>query len=66
MHREVEIEHPTVPYIDHKGVISSSNSSLFVINDFVLVLPKTVFPPSPIISYALKEMQKSTIDLGHN
>ena len=59
MLREVEIQHPTTPCIDFKGVISSFNSSLFVIN----VFPKIAFPPSPIISYSSKELQKSIFDL---
>jgi len=59
---EVEIQH-FIPCIDFKGVIPSFNSSLFVINAFVLTLPKISFPPSLIISYSLKELQKSTFDL---
>jgi len=63
MFKEVEIKHPTTPCIDFKGVIPSFNSPLFVINAFVLVLPKTFFPPSPIISYSSIDLQKSTFDL---
>ena len=63
MLREVEIQHPITPCIDLKGVIPSLNSSLFVVNAFVLVLPKICFPFSPIISYSSKELQKLTFDL---
>jgi len=63
MLREVEIQHPITSGIDLKGVIPSFNSSLFVVNAFVLVLPKICFPPSPIISYSSKELQKLTFDL---
>ena len=62
MLREVEIQHPTVSCIK-KGVIQFLNSSSFVINSFVLVLPKIVFPPSPIIPYSSKDLQKLTFDL---
>jgi len=50
MLREVGKQHLT-PCIDFKGVIPSFNFPLFVIKAFVLVLPKIVFLPSPIISY---------------
>jgi len=62
MLREVEIQH-FIPRIDFKGVIPSFNSSLFVINAFVLTLPKIAFPPSPIISYSLVDFSKQTFDL---
>jgi len=57
MLREVEIQHPTVSCIN-KGVIQFLNSLSFVINSFVSVLPKIVFPPSPIIPYSSKDLQK--------
>jgi len=63
MLREVEIQHPTAPSIDFNGVIPSFNSFLFVTNAFVLVLPKTTFPPSLIISYSSKDLQNLTFDL---
>jgi len=63
MLREVEIQHPTTPSIDLKGVISSFNSSLFVVNTFVLVLPKIVFPPSSFILNTSKEFPKIFFDL---
>jgi len=62
MLREVKIQHLT-PSIDLKGVIPSFNFPLFVINAFALVLPKTTFPPSPIIPYSSKDLQKLTFDL---
>jgi len=62
MLRELKIQHPT-PCIDFKGVIPSFNFSLIVINTFVLVLPKTVFTPSPFISYCSKDFPKQTLDL---
>ena len=43
MLREVEIQHPTTPCIDLKGVIPSFNSPVFVVNTFVLVIPKMFF-----------------------
>jgi len=58
MLREVEIQHPTTSCIDLKGVIPSFNSSLFVVNNFVLVLPKIVFPPSSFILNTSKEFPK--------
>jgi len=60
MLREVEIQHPRAPCL--KGVISSLNSSLFVINASGLTLRKIVFSPSPINPYS-KYLQKSTFDL---
>ena len=63
MLREVEIQHPTNPCIDLKGVIPSFNSSLFVVNTFVLVLPKIVFPPSSFIINTSKEFPKIFFDL---
>jgi len=62
MLREVEIQHPTVSYIN-KGVIQFLNSPSFVINSFILVLPKILFPPPPIIPYSSKDLQKLTFDL---
>jgi len=63
MLREVEIQHPTAPCIDFKGVIPSFNTSLFVVNTFVLVLPKIVFPPSSFILNTSKEFPKIFFDL---
>jgi len=63
MLREVEIQHPTIPCIDFKGVIPSINSSLFVFNTFVLVLLKIVFPPSSFILNPSKEFPKSISSL---
>jgi len=63
MCREIKIQHPTIPCIDFKGVISSLNPSLFVINSFGLILSKIVFPPSPFISYSSKDFSKETFDL---
>jgi len=63
MLREVEIQHPTLSCINNKGVIQFLNSPSFVTNSFVLVLPKIIFPPSPIITYSSKDLQKSTFDL---
>ena len=63
MLREVETQHPTISCIDFKGVTPSFNSPLFVIKAFALVLPNTVFSPSPIIPYSSKDLQKSTFDL---
>jgi len=63
MLREIEIQHLTNPCIDFKGVIPSFNSSLLVINTFVLTLPRIVFPSSPIIPYSSKDLQKSISDL---
>jgi len=63
MLREVEIQHPTNPCIDLKGVIPSFNSSLFVVNTFVLVLPKIVFPPSSFIINTSKEFPKIFFNL---
>jgi len=62
MLREVEIQH-SIPCINFQGLIPSFNSSLFVINAFVLTFPKIVFPPSPIIPYSSKDLRKSTFDL---
>jgi len=62
MLREVEIQHPTISCIN-KGVIQFLNSPSFVINSFILVLPKIIFPPSPIIPYSSKDLQKLTFDL---
>jgi len=63
MLREVEIQHPTILCIDFKGVIPSINSSLFVINTFVLVLPKIVFPPSSFILNPSTEFPKIFFEL---
>ena len=63
MLREVEIQHPTAPCIDFKGVIPSFNSSLLIINTFVLTLPKIVFPSSRIIPYSSRDLQESISDL---
>jgi len=63
MFRKVEIQHSTDPCIDFKGVIPSINSSLFVINTFVLVLPKIVFPPSLFILNTSKEFSKIFFEL---
>jgi len=62
MLREVKIQHPTVSCIN-KGVIQFLNSPSFVINSFVLVLPKIFFPPLPIIPYSSKDLKKLTFDL---
>ena len=63
MLREVEIQHHKAPCIDFKGVISSFNSSLLVINTFVITIPKFFFPSSPIIPYSSKDLQNSISDL---
>jgi len=63
MLREVEIQHPTTPCKDLKGVIAPFNSSLFVINTFVLVLPKIASPPSSYILNTSKEFPKIFFDL---
>jgi len=62
MRKEVEIQH-SIPRIDFKGVTLFFNSSLFVINAFVLTLPKIAYPPSPIISYSLEDFSKQTFHL---
>jgi len=45
-----------------KGVILFFNSSLVVINAFVLVLPKIVFPPLSFILHTSKEFPKIIFD----
>jgi len=62
MLREVEIQHPTTPCINFKGIIPSINSSLFVINTFVLVLSKIIFPPSSFILNTSTEFPKIIFD----
>ena len=63
MLREAEIHHPITPCIDLKGVIPSFNSSLFVVNAFVLVLPKIVFPLLSFILNTSNEFPKIIFDL---
>ena len=62
MLKEVEIQHHTTTCIDFKGLIPSFNSSLVVINAFVLVLPKNVFPPLSFILNTSKEFPKIMFD----
>jgi len=68
MFRKVEIQYPTIPCIDMdiellKVGISSLNSPSFFIKSFVLILCKTIFPPSPIILNSSKKFPKQTFDL---
>jgi len=44
-------------------VITLLNSLSFSINSFILVLPKNVFPPSPIISNFSKDFPTPTFDI---
>jgi len=63
--RAIEIRHPCIDLKIKlpKGVIPYLHSMLSSINSFVLVLPKNVFPPSPIISNSSKDFPKPTFEL---
>jgi len=66
--REVKIPHSTLLCKDIKikflkAMIPSLHSTSSSINSFVLVLPKNVFPPLPIISNSSKDFLKPTFDL---